>query len=182
MIPIWNSRIACNDGGSIVCSLWAFSADFRVSWVSPLSWHSAILKTPAPHPSLVSDHISSTSGLDKVAHVSHVPGSAALDGQVSHSRLLSRPWPCLKRLGTGLSAISFGRLSCLAHSAMDGGGRRRFGGVASTSRFCGQPLLFGPCFGFCGTTIMVVLARMSESARAGSAAVPNELSFATIMK
>ena len=23
MIPIWNSRIACNDGGSIVCSLWA---------------------------------------------------------------------------------------------------------------------------------------------------------------
>ena len=151
-------------------------------WVSPLSWHSAILKTPAPHPSLVSDHISSTSGLDKVAHVSHVPGSAALDGQVSHSRLLSRPWPCLKRLGTGLSAISFGRLSCLAHSAMDGGGRRRFGGVASTSRFCGQPLLFGPCFGFCGTTIMVVLARMSESARAGSAAVPNELSFATIMK
>ena len=30
MVPIWNSRIACNDGGGIVCSLWAFSADFRV--------------------------------------------------------------------------------------------------------------------------------------------------------
>ena len=48
MIPIWSSRIACDDGGSIVCSLWAFSADFRVLWVSPLSWCSAVLKTPTP--------------------------------------------------------------------------------------------------------------------------------------
>ena len=52
MVPIWNSSIACNDGGSIgiqvVCSLWAFSADFRVLWVSPLSWHSAVLETPTP--------------------------------------------------------------------------------------------------------------------------------------
>ena len=113
-------------------------------------------------------------GLDKVAHVSHVPGgfasvrsigrpafpavdgylapgpasvgwaqgsapsSSALDGwlspQSSRSRLLSRP----------------------AHSATDGGGRRRFVGVASTSvanlcfsglalGFVGRPLwLFWP--------------------------------------
>ena len=48
MIPIWNICIACNDGGSIVCSLRAFSADFWVLWVSPLRWRSAVLKTTRP--------------------------------------------------------------------------------------------------------------------------------------
>ena len=143
MIPIWNSRISCTDGGSIVCSLWAVSADFRVS---PLSWRSAVLKAPTPF--LVSDNISSTlsessmHGLDKVAHVSHVPDSASVRG------LGLSAFPAVDRYpapgpasvgwapGSAPSALD-GRLSGLlsrpAHSAADGGGRRRFGGVASTS-------------------------------------------------
>ena len=81
------------------------------------------------------------------ASVGWAPGSApsALDG----------------RLSPQLTTISPGSL---------GDGRRR---EATLRRrgfdFCRQPLLFGPGFGFCGTTVMVVLARMSESARAGSA-------------
>ena len=39
------------------------------------------------------------------------------------------------------------RLSRPAHSATDGGGRRRFGGVTD---FCRQPLLFGLALGFVG--------------------------------
>ena len=156
VFPVWNSRImtriTCNDsdGGSIFCSLWAFSADFRVLRVSPLSWRSAVLKSPGPRPSLVSDNISSGSpqssssmhGLDKVAHVSHVPGSASVRG-------IGRPaFPAVDRyLAPGPASVGWapgsapsaldGRLSGLlsrpAHSAADGGGRRRFGGVASTS-------------------------------------------------
>ena len=68
-------------------------------------------------------------GLDKVAHVSRVPGSASVRGiglpafkpefpAVDSYAGLSRPWPRIRRLGTGLS------------SATDGGGRRR---LASTS-------------------------------------------------
>ena len=139
MIPIWNSRISCTDGGSIVCSLWAVSADFRVS---PLSWRSAVLKAPTPF--LVSDNISSTlsessmHGLDKVAHVSHVPDSASVRG------LGLSAFPAVDRYpapgpasvgwapGSAPSALD-GRLSPqstaiqvrLAHSATDGG---RFGG------------------------------------------------------
>ena len=65
MIQIWNSRIACNDG--IACLLWAFSTDFRVLWVSPLSWRSA----EDPH-ALLSCQTTSPlhfplQGLDKVA-------------------------------------------------------------------------------------------------------------------
>ena len=54
---IWNSHtgIACNDGGSFVCSLWAFSADFRVLWVSPLG---VLLSCRPPRPPVVSDNIS----------------------------------------------------------------------------------------------------------------------------
>ena len=103
-------------------------------------------------------------GLDKVARVSHVPGSAsgvrrslgwapsALDGRLSQplsSRWLSRP----------------------AHSAADGGGRWRFGGVASTSV---------AIFTFRARVWLWVLwderlgngcsAQMSEPARAGSVA------------
>ena len=152
VFPVWNSRImtriTCNDsdGGSIFCSLWAFSADFRVLRVSPLSWRSAVLKSPGPRPSLVSDNISSGSpqssssmhGLDKVAHVSHVPGSASVRG-------IGRPaFPAVDRyLAPGPASVGWapgsapsaldGRLSPqstaiqvrLAHSATDGG---RFGG------------------------------------------------------
>ena len=180
MIPIWNSRISCTDGGSIVCSLWAVSADFRVS---PLSWRSAVLKAPTPF--LVSDNISSTlsessmHGLDKVAHVSHVPDSASVRG------LGLSAFPAVDRYpapgpasvgwapGSAPSALD-GRLSPQLTTISPGSlgdGRRR---EATLRRrgfdFCRQPLLFGPGFGFCGTTVMVVLARMSESARAGSAA------------
>ena len=47
------------------------------------------------------------------------PPFAALDCQLSSSpsRRLSRPWPRLRRLGTGLSAFGFGRP---AFPAVDG--------------------------------------------------------------
>ena len=84
------------------------------------------------------------------------------------SRRLSRPWPRLRRLGTGLSAFGIG---WPAFPAVDGYlarlTRRRTaaGGDASAAwlRLRSLSLLFGSGFGFCGpwTTVVVVLARSS---------------------
>ena len=66
------------------------------------------------------------------------PPFAALDGQLSpqSTALASRPWPRLLKLGNGLNGFGIGRPAFLSLS-----------------------WLFGSGFGFCGTTVMVVLAR-----------------------
>ena len=113
------------------------------------------------------------------------------------SRRLSRPWPRLRRLGTGLSAFGIGRPAFPAVDCYDLARltRRRTaaGGDASAAwlRLLSPSLLVGSGFEFCGTTVMVVLPRChesesdSESARAGLTVVagspipadnfPNEL-------
>ena len=119
-------------------------------------------------------------GLDKVAHVSHVPGFASVGG------FGRQAFPAVDRYPAPAPAASVGWAPGSAPATLDGqlspqstaispgslgDGRRR---EATLRRrgfdFCRQPLLFGPGFGFCGMTVMVVLIWMSESARAGSAA------------
>ena len=123
--------------------------------------------------SLVSDNISSPlssmHGLDKVAHVSHVPGFASVGG------FGRQAFPAVDRYPAPAPAASVGWAPGSAPATLDGqlspqstaispgslgDGRRR---EATLRRrgfdFCRQPLLFGPGFGFCGTTVMVVLAR-----------------------
>ena len=100
------------------------------------------------------------------------------------SRPLSRPWPRLRRLGTGLSAFGFGRPAFPAvdyYLARLTRRRTAAGGDASAAWL----RLLSPTFAFrawlwvlwddrndCSGPgiIMVVLARMPESAKAGSAA------------
>ena len=94
------------------------------------------------------------------------PAFPSVDG----SRRLSRPWPRLLWLGTGLSAFDIGRPAFPAiPAAVDGylahwqltRRRTEAGGNASAAwlRLLSLSLLFGPGFGFCGTTVMVVLPR-----------------------
>ena len=215
MIQIWNSRIACNDG--IACLLWAFSTDFRVLWVSPLSWRSA----EDPH-ALLSCQTTSPlhfplQGLDKVALLhtlqdfhgtGQCPAFRGLERQMTPMAVSSvRPvvftgpprapscfspprWRgALSR--SAAAALSparqrrrFGSLSGCGDSAFSTAAvillawrrqsrlarrrrRRRFdslgGGLPGLVRrhcfcYCRQPLHFGPGFGVCGTTVMVVLA------------------------
>ena len=170
MIPIWNSRIACSDGGRFVCSLWAFSADFRVLWVSPLSWRFAVLETPTPfsrvrylscqitsplhfplcmglirllmfHTSLASPPFTELDGRlsPQSTAISPLAGALAPPPSAGHRTQRLRLWTA--------SFPRSRRLSRPAHSATDGGGRRRFGGVTD---FCRQPLLFGLALGFVG--------------------------------
>ena len=108
-------------------------------------------------------------GLDKVAHVSHVPGFASVGG------FGRQAFPAVDRYPAPAPAASVGWAPGSAPATLDGqlspqstaispgslgDGRRR---EATLRRrgfdFCRQPLLFGPGFGFCGTTVMVVLAR-----------------------
>ena len=102
------------------------------------------------------------------------PPFAALDGQLSPQ---SYPAPGPASVGWAPGSAPSALDSWLSPQSMAflpvslGYGRRR---EATLRRrgfdFCRQPLLFRPGFGFCGTTVMVVLTLMSESARAGSAA------------
>ena len=175
--------------------LWAFSATVLWVFLATVLWVSCVRRrcsyTGAFSPYFVSDTIDyphfSMHGLDKVAHVSHVPGPASVgwapgsapsaSAGFPRSRRLSRPWTRLRRLGTGLRAFGIGRpafpavngRATISPSSL-GGGRRR---EATLRRrgfdFCRSHCFFGSRFGFCGTTVNWVRngcsARMSESAR-----------------
>ena len=100
---------------------------------------------------------------DKVAHVSHVR-VRSLARVSAYVRCIGRPaFPAVDDyLAPGPASVGWAPgsapsaldpsslLSCSAHSAADGGRRRRFSGML---RLLSLSLLFGPGFGFCGTTL-----------------------------
>ena len=160
--------------------LWAFSTDFLVPWVSFVRCRCSY--AGASYPYFVSDTIYSPlfsmHGLDKIAHVLHVPGSTSVRGigrpafPAVDGYLDPRPASVAWAPGSAPSALDgrlsrSRRLSRPAHSATDGGGRRRFGGVASTSVaiFAFRVWLWALWDDRNGCS-----APMSESARAGSVA------------
>ena len=149
--------------------LWAISADFLVLWVLFLRYSYAGASLPYFVPDTIYSPLFSMHGLDKVAHVSHVPGPLAPPPLEALDCLLSPQstaiWPSLRRLVTGLSAFGIGRQA--AFPAVDGYLARltwrltAAGGDASAAwlRLLSLSLLFGPEFGFCRTTVQVVLTR-----------------------
>ena len=123
-----------------------------ISWFCDFHSHVAVAASPLPFPLISCQipftlHTFTVRGFDKAAHVSHAPGPASVGWGHRAQRL--RHWTA----GSPRSR----RPSRPAHSAEDGGGRRRFGGVASTS--VAVPCFSGLGSGFCGTTVTLILAR-----------------------
>ena len=131
-----------------------------------------LLSWRPPRPSLVSDNISSPlssmHGLDKVAHVSHVPGFASVGG------FGRQAFPAVDRYPAPAPAASVGWAPGSAPATLDGqlspqstaispgslgDGRRREATLRRRDRLLSPTFAFRPSFGFCGTTVMVVLAR-----------------------